>query len=548
VKQDDKEKDPKEKKEKKDKGDGVVTIQAALPDLKFGSVVVIPAGDVAGGSGATGQAATITVTITKAGWGSAGEFRLDVWKHRPFPPNFGSIGDFSQTFDSLAGNTSLTVSYSFTMANSYGRYFPRSTVDSGSLVGETSEANNTHTGSDTVIEMATVMPPTINTVAGSSVVFRGVAKNYGKKWPVNQPSALITVPGVGTVTVPHDGTATLAGVGTFGPIVKNLIGDASLTCALAQSFIGTATVTFICGTSTASGQLRSVFLRAVSPAATTIGTGSSLTFTAGQTILQSPPREIAARQLGNHWKVVTGFSQQQVVTDTVLNAGTANGQNNVLSYLRNGAPLAAKYQSPLLSVWRTLHVEVDSMAAVADNKVQGVIREIGAGTNVATVTVTFSTLADGSMNLPTANGRFENGTITVGPRSSSLTGNGNDFFQGAAGGGVIRVPFTMVDANGVSFVAGTITQMVITGGGLQSLMQLSTTTLTMGAYNGGTIIVGGGTPASIVSNGASTVLKVGLVDAPYRVHDDDDDSLLPKYPDFAPRTGQRIRSISKPAN
>jgi hypothetical protein len=63
AKHDDKEKEQKEKKEKKDKDDGVVAIQTALPDLKYISMVVTPAGDVAGGSGVTGQAATLTITI-----------------------------------------------------------------------------------------------------------------------------------------------------------------------------------------------------------------------------------------------------------------------------------------------------------------------------------------------------------------------------------------------------------------------------------------------------------------------------------------------------
>jgi hypothetical protein len=731
AKQDDKEKGQKEKKEKKDKGDGVVQIQSALPDLKFGSVVVTPDGDVAGGSGVTGQAATITVTIINGGSGTAGEFRLDVWKHLPSPPNFGSIGDFSQTFSGLAGNTSLTVSYSFTMANSYGTYFPRSTVDSGSLVVETSEANNTNTGSYTVIEMATVVPPTINTVSGATVVFRGVAKPYGKKWPVGQPTALITVPGVGTVSVPNTGTAELAGVGVFGPIVKNLIGDASLTCALAQNFIGTATVTFICGTSTASGELRSVCLGEVTPASTIIGTGSSLTFTvqtnpanlawpagaptatispagagtlspvgtttgsatvtfhshgtfdgvltiifgytgctssttltvtnigivkwvgvvesdgtsnfqaggnppaqgggdrifaerntptgpihnriaieitlsqpvpanstftvwfrvvdvddpsqdfiaggnpadsndvdpganpdphrgndnrfhtgatgggmtpvlgsltftAGQTVLLSPPREITARQPGNNWKVVAGFSQQQVATDTVLNAGTANGQNNVLSFLRNGAPLAANYQSALLSVWRTLHVEVDSMGTVAGNNLTGNVIALAPGATLATVDVNIRTL-DGSADLdsaPPQNGRFENGVLHCGPRASDLLGNGTNSFAPAAGG-VIEIPFIMVDANQLNFVSGTLTLM--TQSATFTNLALSVGTLTPGAYVGGTVRLGSATdPAyDIVANGMSSVITGTNAKAPYRANDDDDDTLLPHDPDLS---------------
>jgi hypothetical protein len=60
AKQDDKE---KEQKEKKDKGDGVVTIQSALPDLKYGGVTITPVGGAAGDSGIPGQPATLTITI-----------------------------------------------------------------------------------------------------------------------------------------------------------------------------------------------------------------------------------------------------------------------------------------------------------------------------------------------------------------------------------------------------------------------------------------------------------------------------------------------------
>jgi hypothetical protein len=724
----------KENKGKKDKGDdgGVMMMQTALPDLKFSSVVVTPVGDVAGGSGVTGQAATITVTISNGGSGSAGEFRLDVWKHLPSPPNFGSIGDFSQTFPSLAGNTSMSVSYSFTMANSYGTYFPRSTVDSLNQVTETSEVNNTNTGSCTVIEMATVVPPTINTVSGASVVFRGVAKPYGKKWPVNQPSAVITVPGVGSVTVPHNGTATLAGVGTFGPIVKNLIGDASLTCELAPDFVGAvATITFVCGTSTASGELRSVGLNPVVPSVAAIGRGTTIalsvttnpqnsnwptgqptvsltpsnagtlgtlvkqtgtatvtffahpdfvgqatvTFQCGSesssatihimdtstvdwhlwgdntgsttlnggglyiyadkdapgdavvpkpmaikiqlnaplppdttltvfykivdvddptqhylaaqgTINQADPNDTAPDvfmgndnrssvldgtltgispptaiqgsitflggsisaiggtmtidppQPGNNWKFVAGFVQSRV-NAVELNTAVSNGENSVLSFKwADGSVVAINYQSQLLSVWRRLHVEIDSMAAVPSfgsqsNFASALITAMPTGANSATISIGAFWPLDPSPNLSGAgatlgNGRFENGTVTVGnspstTTSSPLLGNGSDFLRAPAGQRIL-VPFVLFPEAGsgisplVGFLDGFINNTASLG-----------VTLTQ-AYNNGTLVVvdnhynigPGGAPV-----GSNVVTTSTFITVPFTVVDDDDFSLVP---------------------
>jgi hypothetical protein len=235
-----------EGKDKKDKkGNDVVTIQSSLPDLKYGGMTITPVGGSAGDSGIPGQPATLTITIVNGGTADAGEFRLDTWIHLPSPPNFGSVGDFSQTFPSLAAGASVTTSYSFTFPGSYGTYFPRSTVDSGSTVTEANEVNNRNTGSYTLIEMATVVPPSTFTTGGTPVIMRGVAKPYGKKWPVGCPTA----------------TFTPAGAGAISDVVTNMQGDASITFTPAAGFAGIVTITFECGTSSSSGTINVLGIR-----------------------------------------------------------------------------------------------------------------------------------------------------------------------------------------------------------------------------------------------------------------------------------------------
>jgi hypothetical protein len=107
------------------------------------------------------------------------------------------------------------------------------------MVTEANEVNNRNTGSYTLIEMATVMPPSTITTGGTPVIMRGVAKPYGKKWPVGCPTA----------------TFTPAGAGSISDVITNMQGDGSITFTPAAGFAGIDTITFQCGTSTASGTI-----------------------------------------------------------------------------------------------------------------------------------------------------------------------------------------------------------------------------------------------------------------------------------------------------
>lgn len=133
--------------------------------------------------------------------------------------------------------------------------------------------------------------------------------------------------------------------------------------------------------------------------------------------------------------------------------------------------------SDMLTVWRTLHLEVDSMGAPPTNGtnpqanfLQGVILSItedavpGVGRRATRITVIpdlpFGFLSDDSPDLdfsprpPGANGRFENGTVWIGSgdaavRVSGLDGNGAVYVEKVAG---MDIPFTLVDKDGRPFV------------------------------------------------------------------------------------------------
>lgn len=92
---------------------------------------------------------------------------------------------------------------------------------------------------------------------------------------------------------------------------------------------------------------------------------------------------ITARQPGNNWRVVAHAvedapDQTQIDTDPAAGAG--------LDFLisAGGAALSPDYRTPLLFVWRTLHIELDSMAS-----------ELDTGTSTG---MTVNTLTDATKN------------------------------------------------------------------------------------------------------------------------------------------------------
>jgi hypothetical protein len=150
----------------------------------------------------------------------------------------------------------------------------------------------------------------------------------------------------------------------------------------------------------------------------------------------------------------------------------AAGELALIGNINNAIP--ANYTTPMLTVWRRLHVEVDSMESVPvlANTVMGSITQIfgtqAAGATQAVLSVNLvNGLAptDNSNNLdsnPPRNGRFENGTALIGQSlnlavTQGLLGNGARFVR-MPNGGAFDIPFTIVNSN------GTVTRVRLKGG------------------------------------------------------------------------------------
>ena len=110
--------------------------------------------------------------------------------------------------------------------------------------------------------------------------------------------------------------------------------------------------------------------------------------------------------------------------------------------------------SPMLTVWRKLNVEVDSMQAVATsgdqkNYEEGVVQVVASGPSSGETTVTIDILLDGPAD------RYENGYLTVGGTSYKVVSNTDDLTNFTTGDRVVvkgTVPssavsqsFTIVD-------------------------------------------------------------------------------------------------------
>ena len=211
------------------------------------------------------------------------------------------------------------------------------------------------------------------------------------------------------------------------------------------------------------------------------------------------------------------------------------------------------YASDVLTVWRFLHVEIDSMAAppttgaeknTADGKLTGVV---GNGTVAQRVNLNINlktgfTPQDNSDNLTagTGNGRFENGWIKIGSgggtpgqtQTSALQGNGDDYVRKDAG---IEIP-AVVSKIGQSDVSG----KVIAWSGSTFTLSVSSGTLSTN-YNGGTLNVAGVSATITTVSGTNVVNVTAAPTIPFVLHDDDDDSIMPRLPN----TGQMPLALAQ---
>jgi hypothetical protein len=192
----------------------------------------------------------------------------------------------------------------------------------------------------------------------------------------------------------------------------------------------------------------------------------------------------------------------------------------------NGNPIASGYVTEMLTVWRRLHVEVDSMAAVTNNEVRGNIETISGSGSVATSLTIDKNLRtdlnDQSVNLsstPPGNGRFENGWVKIGTnqvQTSNIDGNGDTFVRRTAG---FNIP-AEIAAGGATNSVG---QVVSMAGSVFTISGSLETNL----YIGGSFLVAG-TGYTISTNTASTVtVSASFPTIPIILHDDDVDGVIP---------------------
>jgi hypothetical protein len=208
----------------------------------------------------------------------------------------------------------------------------------------------------------------------------------------------------------------------------------------------------------------------------------------------------------------------------------------------NGFPIASGYVTDMLTVWRRLHVEVDSMAAVVNNSISGNVTGITDGISIphkALLNVnlrTGLTPNDNSSNLDvcvTCNGRFENGRITIGDSTTTgLMGNG-DTYVSTQSGDWFNIPFGITGSNGSSpIVTGQIIGLAVISTIGDSFFTVNTD-LTPGLFDGGIINVAGQT-FDVFTNGVDTVNVIEQGILPFHdLHDDDYDTLLPHSYDLS---------------
>ena len=206
------------------------------------------------------------------------------------------------------------------------------------------------------------------------------------------------------------------------------------------------------------------------------------------------------------------------------------------------------YASPVLTVWRLLHVEADSMAKVDRdaNTVRGEIEKAMASSGASRAeTVGLSVnltrdLSDDSWTLEKGdNGRFENGTLWVGKAkvpTFPLKGNGQDYVRGPGSG--IDVPFILQPGPSPSPSTGpppsTLVGWVQRFEGTVFDLEVAGNDLPGSAYANGTLNVAGTEMkvARVVDTPNAVVEVTQALPIPFELVDDDDMDLLPQRPNL----------------
>jgi hypothetical protein len=261
---------------------------------------------------------------------------------------------------------------------------------------------------------------------------------------------------------------------------------------------------------TASGQALATFQMTMKP-----GDNFRVVATCLDQNASNPTIDLTGVQaIQNDGNMSTGMARVKDAMGNIIPGYIANpGQNQ-----QQPAP-AAVMASDVLTVWRKLHVEVDSMTAIpaGTNAVNGnITRIVPIQTSIGVETRIFvnQNLNDGSPDP----GRFENGTIRIGNGNPSQVGwNGSDYVHGRE----FDIPF-VIRKSGLPDLRG---RVVLMDPDTRTFGLLMIGKLTS-SYSGGTITVAS-VPMEIENITGVTTLTVKQLLPISFVLTDDDTAIMP---------------------
>lgn len=244
-------------------------------------------------------------------------------------------------------------------------------------------------------------------------------------------------------------------------------------------------------------------------------------------------------QPGDNFKIVATTNQSLVINPGLL---TISGQQ-ILNSTNNNLPLpkqpdmtepsinpAETITSQLLTVWRKLHVEVDSMSAppmppAGDtdpqrNYIKGDISAININANNVQFFFVNQILRDGSKDIDFPGnmgfGRFQGGQLVIGSNTitiNNITGNGGQFIAKST---ITQIPCQLVNTRGNTSQAF-IEQMIpgSTRPTTSNVFILSQQVSAPGQYTGGQLIVAGKTFVISTITNKDVVLDNRITQPPF---------------------------------
>jgi len=239
-----------------------------------------------------------------------------------------------------------------------------------------------------------------------------------------------------------------------------------------------------------------------------------------------------SRQPGNNFRVAASCDPNALgrlsVTNNVPGTIYVPGSDAAVSGFTG-------HITPLLTVWRRLQIELDSMAAVTGNNMTGNVTEIRGSPPAAREVSVGVALRDGSPDLdnvdvPSGLGRFENGRFLIASpfgatETLGICCNGASYIQKLSG---IAIPFRITKP-GLAVVTGQVWRW--DANSLEFHLAVTAGNLT-GSYKDGTFEVGGvAMEIRKVKTGPRIVEVKQLHPFGCSIHDDDVNTVLPKIPD-----------------